>query len=136
MTHLSIGKLAKQTEMSIDTIRYYEREGLIAPPARRASGYRDYAPDVVGRLKFIRRAKELGFTLVEIAELLTLTSQAERDMAGMRLAAQTKLGVVEHKIRELQRIRKGLKRLVDACPGHGVLAACPIVNALSQESSS
>lgn len=136
MNHLSIGKLAKQAEMSIDTIRYYEREGLIPPPDRRASGYRNYAPDAVGRLKFIRRAKELGFTLGEIAELLALTSQGERDMAGMKVAAQAKLGLVEDKIRELQRIRQGLKRLVDACPGHGALATCPIVNALNQESRS
>lgn len=136
MVHLSIGMLAKQAGMTIDTIRYYEREGLIAPPARRASGYRDYAPDMVGRLRFIRRAKDLGFTLVEIAELLALASQGERDMAGMKFAARTKLGLVEEKIRELQRICKGLKRLIDACPGHGDLATCPIVNALNQESSS
>lgn len=135
MGTLSIGKLAKLAEMSIDTIRYYEREGLIAPPARRESGYRAYAPDVVGRLRFIRRAKDLGFTLSEITELLALTSRAERDMAGMKVAAQAKLGVVEDKIRELQRIRKGLKRLVAACPGHGALATCPIVNALNQEPS-
>jgi MerR family transcriptional regulator, copper efflux regulator len=136
MNYLSIGKLATQAEMSIDTIRYYEREGLIPPPARRASGYRDYAPEVVGRLKFIRRAKDLGFTLGEIAELLTLTSQAEKDMAGMKLAAQAKLALVDQKIQELQRIQDGLKRLVEACPGHGALATCPIVNALSQENPS
>ena len=109
MGTLSIGKLANLTEVSIDTIRYYERQGLIAPPARRASGYRAYAPDVVGRLRFIRRAKGLSFTLGEITELLTLTAQAERDMAGMKVAARAKLGVVEDKIRELQRIRKDLK---------------------------
>lgn len=136
MNHLSIGKLAKQAEWSIDTIRVYEREGLIAPPARRASGYRDYEPDVVGRLRFIRRAKDLGFTLSEISELLTLTARGEHDMSGMRLAAQAKLDLVEIKIRELQRIRKGLKRLVVACRGHGALATCLIVNALNQDSSS
>lgn len=136
MIHFTIGKLAKQAEMSIDTIRYYEREGLIAPPVRRASGYRDYAPEVVGRLRFIRRAKDLGFTLGEISELLQLTAQGERDMGGMKRAARTKLDLVEIKIRELQRIRKGLKRLVDACPGHGALTKCPIVNALNQEPSS
>lgn len=136
MGSFTIGRIAKLADTSIDTIRYYEREGLISSPARRASGYRDYPPDVVGRLQFIRRAKDLGFTLSEIAELLTLTSQAERDMAGMKVAAEAKLGLVEDKLRELQRIRKGLKRLVDACPGHGALSTCPIVNALSQESKS
>lgn len=136
MVYLSIGMLAKQAGTTIDTIRYYEREGLIAPPARRASGYREYAPDMVGRLKFIRRAKDLGFTLAEISEFLALTSQGERDMAGMKFAALGKLGLVEEKIRELQRIRRRLKRLIDACPGHGNLATRPIVNALSQESRS
>lgn len=136
MGSFTIGRVATLAEMSIDTIRYYEREGLIPSPARRASGYRDYAPEVVGRLKFIRRAKDLGFTLGEIAELLTLTSRAEQDMAGMKVTAQAKLGLVEEKIRELEHIRDGLRRLVDACPGHGALATCPIVNALSQEASS
>lgn len=136
MKTLTIGKLAKLAQTSIDTIRYYEREGLIAPPARRASGYRDYGPDVVGQLNFIRRAKHLGFTLSEITELLALSSQAERDMAGMKFAAQAKLGVVEERIRELQRMRKGLRKLIADCPGRGAVSKCPIVHALNQESSS
>lgn len=88
-----LSKLAKQAGISIDTIRYYEREGLIASPPRRASGYRDYTPDVVSRPQFINRAKVLGFTPSEITEPLSLTSQGERDMAGMKVAAQAKLGV-------------------------------------------
>lgn len=136
MATLTIGKLAKLADTSIDTVRYYEREGLIAPPSRRESGYRDYPTEVVERLKFIRRAKDLGFTLAEITELLILTAQSERDMAGMKRAAEQKLALVQDKIRELNRIREGLQHLVDACPGHGALSSCPIVNALNQESRS
>lgn len=136
MDNLSIGKVAQQTEMSIDTIRYYERAGLIPAPARRESGYRDYAPEVVKRLRFIRRAKDLGFTLSEIGELLALSSHADDDMGAMKDAAQAKLTVVEQKLRELQQIRKGLTALIAACPGHGARSECPIVNALNQESSS
>jgi MerR family copper efflux transcriptional regulator len=135
MNNLSIGKLAKLVQMSIDTIRFYEREGLIAPPARRESGYRDYAPEVVDRLRFIRRAKDLGFTLSEITELLALSSQGKRDMAVMKSAAEAKLVLVGDKIRELQRIRAGLEQLIATCPGHGALADCPIVDALKQQSS-
>lgn len=136
MQTLSIGQVAKQADLSIDTIRYYERNGLIAPPARRDSGYRSYTPEVIQRLRFIRRAKDLGFTLSEIGELMSLTSHAKQDMGSMKLAAQAKLGVVEEKLQELQRIRSALRQLIAACPGHGALDECPIVNALSQEKSS
>lgn len=136
MASLTIGKLAKLADTSIDTVRYYEREGLIAAPSRRESGYRDYPVEAVSRLQFIRRAKQLGFTLGEIADLLTLSATREQDMAGMKQAAVAKLAVVEDKIRELNRIREGLRHLVDACPGHGALSSCPIVTALSQESTS
>ncbi len=136
MENLSIGKVAQRAHMSIDTIRYYERAGLIAAPARRDSGYRSYGADVVKRLQFIRRAKDLGFTLNEIGELLALSSHADDDMGAMKEAAQTKLAVVEKKLRELQQIRRGLTALIAACPGHGARSECPIVNALNQEPSS
>ncbi len=135
MHKLTIGKIATQAAMSIDTIRYYERAGLIAPPERGDSGYRQYDGEVVKRLQFIRRAKDLGFTLAEIAELLTLSSQGERDMGAMKDAAQAKLATVEKKISELLRIRGGLTQLVAACPGHGALAGCPIVSALNEDPS-
>lgn len=131
MPHLSIGEVARQSQTSIDTIRYYERAGLLAPPARRASGYRNYDEGVIDRLRFIRRAKALGFTLAEIAELLALSAQADGDMEPMKSAAQAKLALVEDRIRELQRIRSGLQALVEACPGHGALSRCPIASALS-----
>ena len=135
MSVLSIGEVARQASLSIDTIRYYEKAGLIPPPQRRDSGYRVYTGEIVRRLRFIRRAKELGFTLAEIAELLALSAQGERDMQAMKSAAQAKLAVVEDKLRELQRIRAGLHQLVEACPGHGAVAGCPIVLALSEDAA-
>ena len=133
MLTLTIGKVATQAGVAIDTIRYYEREGLLPAPARRPSGYRDYPADTVKRLRFIRRAKDLGFTLGEIADLLQLTERSQHDMAGMKQAAEAKLALVQAKITELQRMRKALQQMVTACPGHGEMAACPIVNALSQD---
>ncbi len=131
MRTMTIGRLAKQAGVNIDTIRYYERNGLIPEAVRRASGYREYELSDVERLRFILRAKHLGFTLAEIAELLSLS--ADRDVRGVKRRAEQRLEQVEHKIKELQRVRRGLKTLIDACPGHGDLERCPIVAALSGE---
>ena len=130
MSAMTIGRLAKQAGVNIDTIRYYERNGLIPQPTRRLSGYREYGPTDVARLRFILRAKDLGFTLAEIAELLS--SSADRDVSGVKRRTEHRLQQVEHKIKELQRVRRGLKTLIDACPGHGDLERCPIIAALSQ----
>ena len=134
MDSLSIGQLAKQAAVAIDTVRYYERSGLLAPAGRVASGYRRYGASELKRLRFIRRAKALGFTLEEIASLLTLSD--ERDVAKVKQTAELKLADIQHRIDELERIRSGLKALTAACPGHGRAEACPILNALSQESAS
>ncbi|WP_051362102.1 MerR family transcriptional regulator [Solimonas soli] len=131
---LTIGRLAERAGVGIDTVRYYERAGLLPPPPRRASGYREYPADSVRRLRFIRRAKELGFTLTEIGELLEL-SGPRGGTAAVKKAAQAKLALVEHKLAELQRVRDGLGLLIDACPGHGPLGDCPILRALSEDAS-
>ena len=131
MQTMTIGSLAKQAGVNIDTIRYYERNGLLPPPTRRASGYREYRQTDVDRLRFIARAKDLGFSLLEINELLSLS--ADRDVAGVKRRAQQRLDQIERKIRELQQVRRGLQSLIDACPGHGALERCPIVAALSKE---
>lgn len=131
MVAMTIGRLAEQAGVAIDTIRYYERKGLLPEPLRRASGYREYAAADVERLRFIRRAKDLGFSLAEIGELLSLTAQRGSDMRGVKRKAEERLAQVEHKIRELQRVRRGLKSLIAVCPGHGELDACPIVAALA-----
>ena len=134
MSAMTIGRLAKQSGVNIDTIRYYERNRLLPEPARRLSGYREYGPMDIARLRFIMRAKDLGFTLAEIAELLSLS--ADRDVRGVKRRAEAHLEQVEHKIKELQRVRRGLKTLVAACPGHGDLEHCPIIAALSEENPS
>lgn len=134
MAAITIGRLAKQAGVNIDTIRYYERNRLLPEPTRRLSGYREYGPTDVARLRFIMRAKDLGFTLAEIAELLSLS--ADRDVRGVKRRAEAHLEQVEHKIKELQRVRRGLKTLVAACPGHGDLEHCPIIAALSKENPS
>lgn len=135
MPAMTIGRLAEQAGVNIDTIRYYERNGLLPAPQRRTSGYREYAPADIERLRFIRRSKELGFTLAEIGELLSLTAERSTDMRGVKRKAEQRLEQVEFKIRELQRVRRGLKMLIAACPGHGELDACPIMAALSGRTS-
>ena len=131
MAPMKIGTLAKSADVAIDTVRYYERQGLLPAPVRLASGYRDYTDGDVARLRFIRRDKLLGFTLSEIRELLDLSSRREDDMAGMKSAAAQKLADVDAKLAELKRIRRGLTDLVASCPGHGALEHCPILDALA-----
>lgn len=133
MEQIGIGTLARQAGVGIDTVRYYERNGLLAPAARLPSGYRRYAQAEVARLRFIRRAQALGFSLKEIRELLALSSR--RDVARVRRSAQAKLADVEQRISELARIRAGLATLIAACPGHGQAEDCPILQALGGESS-
>lgn len=130
LQHVTIGAIAREAGVGIDTIRYYERAGLLPAPQRRASGYRDYGADTVERLRFIRRAKDLGFTLDEIRELLALSRDRERGVKSVKQRAETRLGEVERRIRELQRMRRGLQQLIRACPGHGPLEHCPILQAL------
>lgn len=131
METLGIGALAKRAGVRIDTVRYYERSGLLAPKARLQSGYRRYSGAELARLRFIRRAQSLGFSLKEIRELLALSKG--RDVARVKRAAQTKLADVEQRIAALQRVRDGLATLVAACPGHGEPTDCPILQALGGE---
>ncbi|HET6545813.1 MAG TPA: heavy metal-responsive transcriptional regulator [Rhodanobacteraceae bacterium] len=130
--HLTIGAVAKRAGVGIDTIRYYEREGLLPPPRRRASGYRDYDAVAVDRLRFIRHAKRLGFTLDEIRELLALSADHERGVRGVRQRAEARLDAIEQRIGELQEVRRGLKKLIADCPGRGDPGACPILRALNR----
>jgi DNA-binding transcriptional MerR regulator len=131
MITVGIGLLAKQTGVPIDTVRHYERIGLLRPAARLASGYRRYGDAELKRLRFIRRAKALGFTLAEIQELLILG--AGQNVHRVRTAAAARLADVERRIEQLTRIRESLRQLVTACPGHGRADACPILNAMQQD---
>ena len=131
MPDLGIGELAKRVGVGIDTVRYYERSGLLAPHTRLPSGYRRYRDLEVARLRFIRRAQALGCTLGEIKSLLTLSAQ--RNVAQVKRSAQAKLADVDRRMMELQRIRKGLAELIAQCPGHGRAEDCPILQALGNE---
>jgi MerR family copper efflux transcriptional regulator len=131
MEALGIGQLAKRGGVGIDTVRYYERNGLLTPQMRLASGYRRYGDMELARLRFIRRAQGLGFTLKEIKQLLALSAQ--RDVGRVKRSAQTKLLDVRARIAALERMRDGLETLIEACPGHGQAADCPILRALTDE---
>jgi MerR family transcriptional regulator, copper efflux regulator len=130
MSTLSIGQLAKRAGVAVDTVRYYERSRLLSPAGRLASGYRRYGETELKRLRFIRRAKALGFSLEDIRALLSLSD--ERSVAKIKRAAEAKLNDIERRIAELERIGDGLRKLVAACPGHGRAEGCPILNALTQ----
>jgi len=130
---LTIGQVARLARVGVETVRFYEREGLLQEPARRASGYRQYPEDVIARLRFIRRAKELGFSLKEIRELLALRVDPETTCAEVRSRAEAKIADVEEKIQALQRIRKALVKLTGVCRGRGPTSECPILDALDKE---
>ena len=127
---MQIGQLAMQVGVSIDTVRYYERHGLLPQPQRRASGYRHYGKQDIARLRFIRRAKDLGFSLHEIQELLHLSESSNADRAEVRSLAKRRLDDIEHKLRELEAMRATLTKLVGLCSGRGALQGCPIIETL------
>lgn len=139
---MQIGQLAQAAGVAVDTVRYYEKQGLLPAPPRRGA-YRAYAREDVQRLRFIRRAKALGFTLEEIAGLLQLSAHrndgvgndgvGNDDMGAVRQAAQARLDEIDRRIAELERVRAGLRQVLEACPGHGALADCPILASLAAE---
>lgn len=130
MDGLTIGRVARSAGLAIDTVRYYEREGLLQKPARTPSGYRQYSADAVARLRFIRQAKELGFTLAEIRELLALKVAPGKSCADVRARAQAKIADVEQRIAQLDRMKRALVKLAAACSGRGPTSECPILEAL------
>ncbi len=133
MNAMSIGQLAKAAHVGIDTVRFYEKRGLLPRARRRASGYREFHVEDLRRLQFIRRAKELGFSLEDIGELLALRSQPTRGVQRVKVKAHEKLVAVDKKIAELQRLRKVLAGLVASCPGEGSPEHCPILRAFDRE---
>lgn len=133
MGGLRIGQVAHAAGVNIETIRYYERCGLLADPGRRESGYRAYPPDTVARVQFIKRAQQLGFTLREIAGLLALRVDAETTCDQVREQAEAKLVEIDAKIADLQQIRGALARLAAACAQGGPAGECPLLDALEHE---
>ncbi len=130
-TTLTIGQVARAAGVGRETIRFYERRGLIAEPPRGESGYRRYPPETVPRLLFIRRAKELGFSLAEIRELLSLHHSPVATCSEVRQRAAAKLADIEERIRDLERMRAALSALVTTCSGQGPASQCPILEALT-----
>ncbi|MEW6351070.1 MAG: heavy metal-responsive transcriptional regulator [Thermodesulfobacteriota bacterium] len=130
---LTIGKVARLSGVGIETVRFYERNGLIPPPGRSASGYRRYSEDTVARIRFVRRAKELGFTLKEIKELLSLRLQPDVGCGEIRGRAEAKIADIEEKIRTLESMKAALVTLTGTCRGEGPVSECPILDALDHE---
>lgn len=131
MERMTISKVAKQAGVNLETIRYYESQGVLPKPPRTASGYRVFSEDAVQRLQFIKRAQESGFSLKEIRELLALRMKPGVGCADVRAKAQTKIADVDEKIRHLQAIRKALAWMAAGCSGEGPVSSCSILQALS-----
>ncbi len=125
----TIGHIAKRTNVSVETIRYYEQRGLLPDPKRRPfSGYRLYDEDAISRLRFIKRAQELGFSLTEIRELLFLTACNDVKERSIQ-----KINELNGKIKTLQKMKRALERLVKTCKNKGYRNECPIVDALGKD---
>lgn len=130
MNTLTRGQLARASDVGIEAIRFYERQGLVPAPARTAAGYRRYPQRTIQRLQFIRRAKSLGFSLQEIGELLALHDDEHSSRTRVKAMTEAKLTEVENKIRDLQQMRAVLADLAEQCTGTGPIRGCPIIEAL------
>lgn len=135
MRFLSIGQLAQRAGVGVETVRFYEREGLLEEPSRKPSGYRQYDDAVIDRLRFIKRAKELGFTLKEVKELLSLRLEPTSRCADVKSKAEVKIADIESKIRTLQRMKKALVKVTKECSGIGTTSECPILDAIDPQES-
>ena len=131
---MKIGELSRATGTSAETIRYYERIGLLPKPGRTDGNYRDYGPGDLDRLNFIRHARGLGFDIAGIRSLLDLAEQPERDCAEADLIASGHLGAVERKIGQLEQLRDELRRMINQCRG-GQVSDCRIMQALGDHAS-
>lgn len=133
MENLSIGQVAKRAGVGVETVRFYEREGLLEEPPRRISGYRQYSEEVVKRIHFIKRAQTLGFSLKEISELLLLRVNAQTSCEEVKERTEVKIAQVERKLVELQRMRQALLQVHSLCEGLGPTGRCPMLEALDQQ---
>ena len=133
MESLTIGKVARLAGVGVETVRFYERQGLLEVPPRRESGYRQYPRDAVSKLLFIRRAKDLGFSLKEIRELLSLRLDSTATCQDVRQRAVDKIAGIEEKIRTLGKMKAVLEGLAAACQGRGPVSECPILKAMEDD---
>jgi Zn(II)-responsive transcriptional regulator len=132
MPTLTIGKMAKMAGVTNDTVRFYERCGLIEPAGRSASNYRLYHAEDAARLRFIKRAKELGFSLNEIKDLLALSRDPHATKADVKARTEEKAEKIRQKIHDLAKILQALEQLNDMCDGHGSADDCPILQSLNE----
>jgi MerR family copper efflux transcriptional regulator len=130
MDGLTIGAVAAQARVHIETLRYYERRGLIERPPRSVSNYRLYPEDAVRRVRFIKRAQELGFSLKDIKALLSLRAAPEAECGEIRTHAEAKIKDIDEKIGSLMAMQRALSNLVAECSGQGPLTECPILESL------
>jgi len=131
MDQLRIGRAAQRAGVGVETIRFYQRKGLIDRPPKPSSGFRLYTPEGIDRIRFIRKAQELGFSLREIQELLSLETDPRAKCEDVRARASAKLTEIDGKIENLVAIRLALKKLISACPRVGMAAKrCTILEAL------
>ena len=130
---MKIGDFAERAGVNVQTVRYYERRELLREPDRTDSGYRSYEEQDLLRLRFILRAKELGFTLSEVAELLDLRVDPDRSAADVRVRALEKIRKTDSKIEDLQQIRAALQRVVSACDAHGSPEECALMHAIGAD---
>src|SRR5947199_4228125 len=133
MEGLRTGELAIQGGVNLETIRYYERRGLLPKPPRTSAGYRTFDPEAVRRLRFIKQAQGLGFSLKEIKALLALRVDPCSSCGDVRKRAEAKIGEIEAKVRMLLGMKKALGRLTAACAGRGRVSHCPILESLDAE---
>lgn len=133
MDGLKIGEVAKQAQVNLQTIHYYERRGLLSKPPRTAANYRLFPAGAVQRVRFIKRAQELGFTLKEIKELLSLRASPRARCADVYKRAEEKIRAIDEKVRTLQAMRKALSKLMSECAGRSPISECPILEALDSE---
>lgn len=134
MEVFSIGQVARLSGVGVETVRFYEREGLLEKPVRRISGYRQYAEEAVKQIRFIKRTQQLGFSLKEIRELLTLRVDTETSCEQVKERTAAKLTEVEQKMAELQRMRQALLQVASLCDGEGPKSRCPMLDALRHDS--
>ncbi len=130
LNKLTIGEVARQAGVHVETLRYYERRGIIDKPPRSGANYRLYPSETIHRVRFIKRAQELGFSLTETAELFSLRMNPEASRAEVKTRAEEKLTDIEAKIQTLQRMKKALRTITARCDGTGSTTDCPILNAL------
>jgi MerR family transcriptional regulator, copper efflux regulator len=129
--NFTVSRLAEAAGVGVETIRFYERRGLIQQPQKNGTGYRKYGPDDVARIRFIKSAQALGFTLNEIGELMQLEDDSRAQCGDVQERAQQKVALVDQKIAELTRMREELTRLSGCCPGDQPLSECRLMNCLS-----